>query len=183
MTINASTSAGLVQSADTTGNLNIQSNGTTKLAVTSTGAAVAGTNTNDSAAAGYVGEYVSSYVSTYTNFPANGVFGDATSISLTAGDWDISYTLLAVRETATWSYVASFIGTASGNNTAGIEGGSNGNDFAFASTTTAILSFNQTIASWRTSLSGTTTYYMKVYAAYSAGQPQYKCRISARRVR
>ena len=36
-TINASTSAGLVQSADTTGNLNIQSNGSTVVAVTSAG--------------------------------------------------------------------------------------------------------------------------------------------------
>jgi hypothetical protein len=41
--INASTSAGLVQSADTTGNLNIQSNGSTVIAVTSAGAAVTGT--------------------------------------------------------------------------------------------------------------------------------------------
>ncbi len=43
VTINASTSAGLVQSADTTGNLNIQSNGSTVVAVTSAGAAVTGT--------------------------------------------------------------------------------------------------------------------------------------------
>jgi hypothetical protein len=43
VTINASTSAGLVQTADTTGNLNIQSNGSTVVAVTSAGAAVTGT--------------------------------------------------------------------------------------------------------------------------------------------
>jgi hypothetical protein len=41
-TINASTSSGLVQSADTSGNLNLQSNGTTVVAVTSTGASVTG---------------------------------------------------------------------------------------------------------------------------------------------
>jgi hypothetical protein len=41
--INASTSAGLVQTADTSGNLNLQSNGSTIVAVTSTGAAVTGT--------------------------------------------------------------------------------------------------------------------------------------------
>jgi len=41
--INASTSAGLVQTADTTGNLSLQSNGTTILALTSAGAAVTGT--------------------------------------------------------------------------------------------------------------------------------------------
>jgi hypothetical protein len=43
VTLNASTTTGLVQSADTSGSLNIQSNGTTVLGVTSTGASVTGT--------------------------------------------------------------------------------------------------------------------------------------------
>jgi hypothetical protein len=41
--INASTSAGVVTTADTSGNLNLQSGGTTIVALTSTGAAVTGT--------------------------------------------------------------------------------------------------------------------------------------------
>ena len=45
VTINASTSAGLVQTADTTGNLNLQSNGTTIAALTSAGLAVTGAGT------------------------------------------------------------------------------------------------------------------------------------------
>jgi hypothetical protein len=53
VTINASTSAGLVTSADTSGDLNIQSGGSTKLAVTSAGAAITGTLTlNGTAVAG-----------------------------------------------------------------------------------------------------------------------------------
>jgi len=44
VTLNASTTTGLVQSADTSGSLNIQSNGTTVLGVTSTGIAVTGTH-------------------------------------------------------------------------------------------------------------------------------------------
>jgi hypothetical protein len=43
VTLNASTTTGLVQSADTSGSLNIQSNGTTVLGVTSTGTSVTGT--------------------------------------------------------------------------------------------------------------------------------------------
>ena len=43
VTLNASTSSGLVQSADTSGEINIQSNGTTVLGVTSTGSSVTGT--------------------------------------------------------------------------------------------------------------------------------------------
>ena len=45
VTINASTSAGLVQTADTTGNLSLQSNGTTIAALTSAGLAVTGAGT------------------------------------------------------------------------------------------------------------------------------------------
>jgi len=41
--INASTSGGVVTTADTTGNLNLQSNGTTIVALTSAGVAVTGT--------------------------------------------------------------------------------------------------------------------------------------------
>ena len=44
VTLNASTTTGLVQSADTSGSLNIQSNGTTILGLTSTGIAVTGTH-------------------------------------------------------------------------------------------------------------------------------------------
>jgi hypothetical protein len=47
VTINASTSSGLVQSADTSGELNLQSNGSTKLSVLSTG--VSGTVINGTA--------------------------------------------------------------------------------------------------------------------------------------
>jgi hypothetical protein len=42
VTINASTSSGLIQTADTSGELALQSNGTTKLTVASTGVAITG---------------------------------------------------------------------------------------------------------------------------------------------
>jgi len=48
--INASTSAGVVTTADTTGNLNLQSNGATVLAMTSAGVAVTGTQSVSGAA-------------------------------------------------------------------------------------------------------------------------------------
>ena len=53
VTINASTSAGLVTSADTSGDLNIQSGGSTKIAVTSAGANIVGTLTVNGAAPAY----------------------------------------------------------------------------------------------------------------------------------
>ena len=54
VTINASLSAGLVQTADTSGDLNLQSGGTTRLAVTSTGVAVTGNLTASALTSGRV---------------------------------------------------------------------------------------------------------------------------------
>lgn len=148
-------------------------------------AGIVGTTTNNNANAGSVGEYVSSYISTYANYPATGVVGDATSISLTAGDWDISYTIFCTNGgTANWSEAISWIGTASGNNTTNLLGGDNACDTAFARSIVSMPGFNQSIPAWRASIASTTTYYMKVYADYNLGAaPLYKCRISARRVR
>ena len=148
-------------------------------------AGIVGTTTNNNANAGSVGEYVSSYISTYANYPATGVFGDATSISLTAGDWDISYVIFCTNGgSSNWSEVISWIGTASGNNTTGLQGGDNACDTAFARSIVSMPGFNQSIPAWRASIASTTTYYLKVYADYNLGSaPLYKCRISGRRVR
>src|SRR5262245_9042225 len=79
--------AGNVQSsalviADTTAALTRSGNG---------GVPVQGTNTNDSAASGFVGEYVSStvVVGSAVVLSAN-TSANVTSISLTTGDWDVS---------------------------------------------------------------------------------------------
>ena len=51
---------------------------------------VAGTSTNDNAAAGNVGEFVTSHVNESSGVSmTNNVATDITSISLTAGDWDV----------------------------------------------------------------------------------------------
>jgi hypothetical protein len=56
--INASTSGGVVTTADTSGNLNLQSNGTTIVALTSTGAAVTGTLSASAATGAFTGVQV-----------------------------------------------------------------------------------------------------------------------------
>jgi hypothetical protein len=56
------------------------------------GTNVAGTNTNDNASAGLVGELVSSTVVAGSALAlTNGAAASLTSISLTAGDWDVSF--------------------------------------------------------------------------------------------
>jgi hypothetical protein len=73
--INASTSTGLVQSADTSGQINLQSNGTTVLGVTSTGTSVTGTQSvsgNLSFNSGYGSSAVSYGCRAWVNFDGTG---------------------------------------------------------------------------------------------------------------
>lgn len=53
-------------------------------------AGIVGTTTNNSANAGSIGEYVSSTVAPTTSGYTSGTAANVTSISLTAGDWDVS---------------------------------------------------------------------------------------------
>jgi hypothetical protein len=56
------------------------------------GANIVGTNTNDNAGAGQIGEFVSSTVLIGSAISlTNGTAASLTSISLTAGDWDVSF--------------------------------------------------------------------------------------------
>lgn len=156
--------------ADTTGSLSRSGGG---------GVPVEGTNTNDNAAAGYVGEYiesevlVGSAVSLTTNVTAN-----VTSISLTAGDWDVHGSI---------SFVVS-IGTNA------IRGGINttsatlptipGKGAYFALNDSAATD-SQTVPGLtrRISLSGTTTVYLVVRATFGSGVCNAYGIIWARRVR
>ena len=84
VTINASTSAGLVTSADTSGDLNIQSGGSTKIAVTSAGAAVTGTlsvNGNAVATSGAAGSFTTLSASGVATFSAGSASAPAITTS------------------------------------------------------------------------------------------------------
>jgi len=135
-----------------------------------------GTMDNDSAAQGVVGEYIESVFSG-TAAPASGTIGDATSISLTSGDWDVTYVYNmnngTVTETSLW------ISQTSGNSATGQVIGSNGTTTKNA---VSINSFGESIANFRISLSATSTVYAKMLFTYSVA-PTLSGRISARRVR
>jgi len=149
------------------------------------GVYILGTITNDSASAGYVGEYISSIISANTSVGTSGQMFDLTSISLTAGDWDVSGLVLYKRNGATFTSTDLELGlsTTSGNSFTGLVYGSNALDNIDVVPTT----FNTTSLSLpavRISISSTTTHYLKGYVAtYTSGTPQYICRVSARRVR
>lgn len=141
-----------------------------------------GTNTNDSAAAGEIGEYVESAVAS-VNAPTSGQYGDLTSISLTAGDWDVCALAVCSLNGATMTATDGprlGISTTSGNSSTGLAWG---DTLHQSLNPTTGVSTGLTIATKRVTLSGTTTYYLKMLAAYSAGTPVFSGRISARRVR
>jgi hypothetical protein len=141
---------------------------------------ITGTNTNDSAAAGKVGEYVSASDSAGTNFPASTVFGDLLSISLTAGDWDVTGIVEAELNGATLTNWLMGIGLVAGNNQTGLN---NGDNRVEGFNPTASSRSTYTCPGWRLSINATTTVYLKYFANYSAGTPKAYGRLSARRVR
>lgn len=146
------------------------------------GTAIQGTNTNDSAAAGNIGEVMTGS-GTLSNTGANDVWVDATSLALTAGDWDINFSVFFGRNTATWSRISIGVTTTSGNSSTGIVFGQTAADYEYPSSSTTPEGFTLIVPGYRISIASTTTYYAKVRANFSAGQPQYAFRIQARRAR
>jgi hypothetical protein len=141
-----------------------------------------GTTTNDNAATGIKGEYVSAsvLVSSPTNAPATTNEGDLMSISLTAGDWDISLNMGCKLNAATITEWSAGISTTTGNSVVGLIAGDN---FGEGPIPVAATDAFVVIPAWRVSISSTTIYYAKMEVTYSAGTPRLYGRISARRVR
>jgi hypothetical protein len=114
VTLNASTSTGLVQSADTSGEINLQSNGTTVLGVTSTGTSVTGTQSvsgNLSFNSGYGSSAVAYGCRAWVNFngtgtPAIRASGNVTSIA-DNGTGEYTVTLTNAMPDANYAPVAS----------------------------------------------------------------------------
>jgi len=153
---------------------------TTAIDLAGSGAvSIRGSNTNDSAAAGYVGEIIESYASA-TNFPATSTYGDLTSISLTAGDWLVSIVGYA-NFPAAITEVRVGISSNSGNSATGLVAGDN-----FASPRRTYSANDRealAINSFHVQLSGSTTYYYKYYAQYASTAPTLAGRITAQRIR
>lgn len=145
--------------------------------VSTTATALKGSATNDSASAGNVGEYIESIANTST--AASTTWGDVTSISLTAGDWELtainyfnSGTTITVAQTG--------ISLTTGNSSTGLVAGSNLVVDNITGLTTH--DYSQVVSGYRLSLSGTTTVYLKENGTY-VGSFTCSGRLSARRMR
>lgn len=138
---------------------------------------IVGTATNDSASAGSVGEFSSSTVTTGTLTTATDT--NITSISLTAGDWDLSAGYSAVgssNPSVTDIWVSINTVTAANVNTAG-------QSFRIRGITMADPVSSGTLGPLRVSLAGTTTYYLNTAVTYTGGTFAVTGIIRARRVR
>ena len=142
---------------------------------------VLGTVTNDNANAGYVGEYVSAAVAAgaavalTTNVTAN-----VTSISLTAGDWDVTG-LVQYTPGATTSVTQLTQGSSSTSATVGAQG-------TFSKFVTAANVLTAVDPAWnlpvtRFSLATTTTVYLVAAATFTVSTLAAYGVIRARRVR
>lgn len=147
-----------------------------------TGNPIHGTNTNDDASAGYIGEYISSSVvlASAVTLTNSGQFYDITNITLTAGDWDVTGIVEYTLNGATMTATTSGIGTVSGNSGTGLTAGDTRVD---GLPPTSATDMTYVIPAVRKSISGSTTYYLKAVSGHSAGTPKGYGRISARRVR
>jgi len=138
-----------------------------------------GVTDGSNACKGCVGESISQDWSN-TNLPVSLSWGDATSIFLTPGDWDVTM-IWAVYTLGTASDFRCAIGTHSGNDTTGFVYGDN--FLELGSSAGNITTYSpMTIANFRMSLTAGTTAYAKQEASWSV-QPASAGRISARRIR
>jgi hypothetical protein len=142
-----------------------------------------GTATNDNAAAGYIGEYVSSSVAQASSIPA--VLNTAvniTSISLTAGDWDVDGMVYYLPDGSTaWDLFLASVSTTSATQASRDTGGqgilkvSGGFGTGISSGLYAPMR--------RISIASTTTVYLVGTISFSAGSPTMYGTIRARRMR
>lgn len=134
-----------------------------------------GTSTNDDAPTGYIGEYIESSNVLAGTWPgASNTTTEVTSITLTPGDWDLSFIWRAyggsgVTGSGTW------ISTASAS-TAGRVLGSN-----YMAQSASELHYGLPV--YRVKVATTTTYYMNSSVTFSTTGPSYAYRFSARRMR
>lgn len=178
--INAPTGATTNWALGISGNVNVAGS----IISTGTASIITGTATNDAAASGKIGEEINSNISSYTNFTTTATYQNITSITLTAGDWDISafYTYSSNSATITAASNAIF---AISTTTASAAGTTEGLSIAYVPQAALLgtSKFSDVIGPYRVSLSGTTTYYLNAQAAFTVGNPQYVGEIRARRIR
>lgn len=140
-----------------------------------------GGNNGTSYTAGSAGEYIEQQITTLTNAASTGTYLALATVTLSAGNWDINATALTYPNSSTFvvaTAVQALIGTASGTSTGAIVGYNTvaqSNNF----TTGSVQTLN--IGPVRVQITSSTPYYLNVLQTFSAGTPQWRGSITARR--
>jgi len=125
------------------------------------------------------GDYREALQTSATNFPASGAMGDGVSLTVPAGEWDLT-AALDCAPVANVVQLILGISTTTGNSFTGLTLTVNE---ARDGPCTATYGKSLTVPNYRISITSSTVYYLKVYAEFTGTTPQYRCRLSARRVR
>lgn len=160
----------------------LQSNGTTIAPSWLTpNTTLVGTTTNDSAVAGNIGELLISAVNSGSAVPlSTGVVTAVTSLSLTAGDWDVSGFVGFVTGTGTaTTLLAGNISTVSGQSPSADGGARFPVNLTWATGEGIIF----VLAPVRVSLAATTTYYLNEISNFSVSTLKGYGTVRARRMR
>jgi len=143
---------------------------------------IVGTATNDSAASGSVGEFLSSQSGSIAL--STGVGAGLTSITLTAGDWDVwGFVQFSGNAATVVGLMAASISTSSGAiDTANMDSyseisGANSTYFVIANVPTLLAGYK------RVSVSGSTTYFVNAFVTFSVNTCNAIGKILARRRR
>jgi hypothetical protein len=150
---------------------------------TFSGNVLAGVQDGTAFTAGAVGEIVESKISIAQNAAGTGTYLALTSVSLTAGDWDISASAIASPNGATVTVdgaVELLLGTTSASNsgtTVGYDRMVSGQPIASG------VHITMAIPAKRVNINTTTIYYLNVLATFTVGTPQFQGSITARRAR
>lgn len=145
-----------------------------------TGVAILGTTTNDNAATGYVGEYVSSTVDSGSAVSlTTGTSANITSISLTAGDWDVTgIALFSPNAATTFTYL-----TAGASTSSAVVFGNDAGAQVFNGFSAPAIHPRFAIPVKRLSVASTQTVYLVAEAGFAVNTMSAYGRIEARRVR
>ncbi len=141
-----------------------------------------GCNNGTAATAGTVGESLISTISAYANFTTTATYQALTSLSITAGEWDVFATVTFSGNGSTLTAAANgifLVGSTSASATGTTEGlniGYIAGSFNAADKETKSFTFPL-------SLTATTPYYLNAQMTFTLGNPQFVCTLRAVRRR
>ncbi len=153
----------------------------TSLTFSPTTGGIVGTTTNNNADAGKVGEYISSNIASGSVSLTTNVAANITSISLTAGDWDVtgSVNFLPAATTSVTRLLGSISSISA---TLDLTNDAHTTLYMNATVSGGVAS-TLTLPTKRVSLSGTTTIYLVSFATFTVSTITGGGVITARRVR